>query len=316
MEFPGQAVMGTTGNNQACPDAVNNTAEVQRVTWYGMGVNVALAVVKLLCGIYGHSQALVADAVHSFSDCATDVMILIGVKFWSKPPDARHPHGHRRIETLVTILIGLSLAAVAVGLGYQALADIQTRHDQSPGVLALLAAALSIVTKEGLFRWTVRIGHRIGSPAVVANGWHHRSDALSSLPVLVAIGAAWLFPAWTFLDHIGAVVVALFILHAAWQVVSPALAEMVDAGASDRVRQRIHDLAISIAGVCEVHEIRTRFLGGGLQVDLHILVDGDLSVREGHDITARVKQLLLDEGPDVVDVLTHLEPYDDELMRE
>jgi len=309
--------MTAATDKQECPEQKpGNQAQVNRVTWVGMLINIGLAVVKLVCGVYGHSQALVADAVHSFSDCATDIMILVGVRYWSKPPDEHHPHGHRRIETLVTILIGLSLAAVAVGLGWEALSDIKTRHDQHPGPLALLAAALSIIVKELLFRWTVKIGHRSGSPAVIANAWHHRSDALSSLPVLVAVGASWLFPAWTFLDHIGAVVVSLFILHAAWQIVTPALSELMDAGASDRVRREIHDLAMSVEGVCEVHEIRTRYLGGGLQVDLHVLVDGDMSVRDGHEIGARVKRLLLRDGPDIVDVLAHLEPYDAELMRE
>lgn len=301
--------MTVTGGKPQCEPTVKQSDDVRRVTWVGMAINVVLSAFKLAAGILGHSQAIVADAVHSLSDCVTDVMILVGVGFWSKPPDEEHPYGHRRIETMVTITIGLILAGVAVGLCYEALSNIRQQHSQTPGLIALIAAAVSIVVKELLYRWTVLVGQRAGSPAVIANAWHHRSDAFSSIPALVAVTAAWIFPAWTFLDHIGAVVVSLFILHAAWRITAPALAELVDAGASERVRQQIQDLAQSVDGVHEVHAIRTRFLGGGIQVDLHVLVDGELPVSVGHEIAARVKYKLLEEGPNIIDVLAHLEPF-------
>lgn len=285
-------------------------AGVRRVTWAGLAVNVGLAALKMAGGILGSSAAVVADAVHSISDVATDLAILIGVRFWSKPPDECHPHGHRRIETVVTIVIGLSLAAVAFGLGYRSVTSIGQSHG-APGWIALLAAGVSIVVKEALFRWTLIVGRRIRSTAVVANAWHHRSDAYSSVPAFVAVGGALLVPGWIWLDHLGAIVVSLFILHAAIKILKPAYEELIDTGASDVEVAELIRLAEGVAGVREVHSLRTRYLGGGLHVDLHVQVDPRLSVREGHDIGGGVKHKLLSAGPHVADVLVHLEPYDE-----
>ncbi len=284
-------------------------AGVRRVTWAGMAINIGLAALKMAGGILGQSAAVVADAVHSISDVATDLAILIGVRFWSKPPDECHPHGHRRIETVVTIVIGLSLAAVAIGLGYRSMASIGEPHGP-PGLVALLAAGLSIVVKEALFRWTLIVGRRIRSTAVVANAWHHRSDAYSSVPAFIAVGGALLVPGWQWLDHLGAILVALFILHAAIRIMKPAYEELIDTGASDAEVAELARLAEGVAGVREVHGLRTRYHGGGLHVDLHVLVDPGLSVREGHDIGGAVKHRLLRDGPHVADVLVHLEPYE------
>jgi len=302
----------TAGSAPLSSAAAAHAAEVRRVTWIGMAINIGLAALKLVCGLLGNSQAVVADAVHSVSDCATDVAILIGVRYWNKPPDACHPHGHRRIETVVTVLIGLSLAGVALGLGYRAVATMLAPHGGPPGWIALLAAAVSIVSKETLYHWTVVVGHRVKSSAVVANAWHHRSDAFSSIPAFVAVGGAMLMPAWTWLDHVGAIVVSLFILHAAFNILRPAYNELIDTGASMMVSRKLALLAEGVEGVREVHGLRTRFVGGGLHVDLHVLVDPHLTVAEGHRIAGKVKYELLKEGPDVADVLVHLEPFEEE----
>ncbi|MFH1738764.1 MAG: cation diffusion facilitator family transporter [bacterium] len=285
--------------------------EVRRVTWIGLGVNIALSIFKLAAGILGRSQAVVADAVHSLSDSSTDIAILVGVRYWSQPPDEGHPHGHRRIETVVTTLIGMILAGVAVGLVYNALGTLRDRHSAPPGWIAFAAALISIVSKEGLYRWTWSVGKRIKSPAVVANAWHHRSDALSSFPAALAVAGAAISPSWSFLDHVGAVVVSLFILQAAWRIAWPALEQLADKGAPGEHRELIRSLALATGGVRVVHAIRTRHIGSGLQVDLHILVDGQMTVREGHDISETVKQNLIEQGPDVVDVVVHLEPCDE-----
>ena len=278
----------------------------------GLAVNLLLSALKFAGGILGNSQAVVADAVHSLSDCVTDIVVLVGVQVWTKPPDELHPHGHRRFETLITAFIGLMLAAAAMGLGWRALGALHQGQPSQPGWIALLAAAVSLVSKEALYRWTAVTGKRVKSSALMANAWHHRSDALSSIPAFIAVGGALISPSWGFLDHIGAVVVSLFILAAAWEIMKPALAELSDTGASARVCEQLTELAKAVAGVMEVHALRTRYIGGGLQVDLHVLVDPQLTVQEGHAITGAVKAKLLEYGPDVVDVLVHLEPYGEE----
>ncbi|MBN1341950.1 MAG: cation transporter [Phycisphaerae bacterium] len=289
--------------------AEHYAGQVRRVTVIGLLVNLILSGLKLLAGLIGSSQAVVADAVHSLSDSVTDVAILIGVRYWSKPPDDEHPHGHRRIETLVTTLIGVILASVALGLTYNSVVTLRDKHASPPGWIAFAAALLSIASKEILYRWTVRVGRRIKSTAVIANAWHHRSDALSSIPAAIAVAGAALLPGWSFLDHVGAVVVSFFILQAAWKIMMPALGQLIDAGASEDDLKRIRALAMSVDGVRHVHAIRTRYIGSGVQVDLHVKVDGNLTVYEGHDISEAVKRRLLDDGPDIVDVVTHLEPY-------
>lgn len=288
-------------------------AEINWVTVWGLVVNLVLSGVKFVFGVLGSSQSLVADAVHSLSDCVTDVAVLVGAAFWKAPADDLHPHGHARIETMITVLIGLLLAAVGLGIGYHAIAGINEKDATRPGWIAFAAACLSIVAKEALYRWTVRVGRRVRSSALLANAWHHRSDALSSVPVAVAVLGTRIEPSWGMLDHVAAVIVCVLIVHAAWKIAWPALRELSDVGAADESRRAILKLATETAGVRSVHALRTRYLGPGLQIDLHVLVDPDLTVREGHDIAGAVKRRLLAEGPDVLDVLVHVEPFPDEL---
>ncbi|MFO8007193.1 MAG: cation diffusion facilitator family transporter [Candidatus Brocadiia bacterium] len=288
-----------------------DVSRIRRVTWTGLICNIALSALKLAGGLLGHSQVVVADAVHSLSDSTTDIAVLVGVRYWSRPPDGEHPHGHGRIEALVTLLIGLMLAAAAVGLGWRALATLPQAHASPPGLIALAAALVSIVSKEILYRWTVAVGRRTGSNAVVANAWHHRSDALSSIPAALAVLAARMHPAWYFVDHVGAVVVSVFILRSAVQVAWPALQELMDTGVSREEQERIRQIALDTDGVREVHGLRTRIVGNTVHADLHILVDGDMAVRRGHEVSERVKQRLLDQGPRLADVVVHLEPYED-----
>ncbi|MGD2174172.1 MAG: cation diffusion facilitator family transporter [Candidatus Brocadiaceae bacterium] len=283
--------------------------EVKRVTWIGLAVNLLLAALKLAGGILGASQVVIADAVHSLSDSSTDVAILVGVRYWSRPPDRDHPHGHRRIEAVITVGIGLLLAVIAVGLSVNAVTSVRREHLSTPGLIAVGAATVSIISKELLYRWTVHVGRRVESSAVLANAWHHRSDALSSVPAVLAVAGARLHPSLAFLDHLGAVVVSVFIFRAGIQIALPALKELVDAGASAEELDGIRDTAFSVPGVRAVHAIRARRLGNRLQVDLHILVDGAMSVREGHELSEQVKRRLVADGPGVVDVVVHLEPH-------
>jgi len=265
---------------------------------------------KLTAGYAGRSQAVVADGVHSLSDTATDLIILVGVGFWSAPPDADHPHGHRRIETVVTSFIGILLVGVAIGLIVDALAAISGRSVEKPDWIALAAALVSIVSKEILYRYTVRAGKEIKSAAVVANAWHQRSDMLSSIPAAIAVLTARLIPGWGFVDRIGALVVSIFILKAAWDIILPSLKQLIDTGASPEDCEKIKTIALESDGVRSVHALRTRYSGSALIVDLHILVDADITVQQGHDISAAVRRAIIEKGPDVLDVIVHIEPDD------
>ncbi len=287
-----------------------NIAKVRRVTITGLALNIVLAVIKFTGGILGSSQAVVADAVHTLSDSVTDIAILVSVKHWSKPPDDCHPYGHRRIETLITALIAFSLFAVGTGILYQACVTLREQHDCPPGWIAFAAAVISIVSKETLFRWSARIGKKINSPAIVANAWHHRSDALSSLPAALAVAGAAVNPSWWILDHIGAVIVSVFIFKAAWDIGRPAFSELIDAGASKAITRQIEALVRPVAGVRDIHAIRSRRTGSGLHIDLHMLVDPLLTVREGHDIATAVKEMLIKQGPGIIDAVIHIEPYE------
>ncbi len=284
-------------------------AATRRVTWVGLVVNLLLSALKFVTGILGNSQAVVADAVHSVSDTVTDLAVIFGVKFWNAPPDEDHPYGHRRIETLITVFIGVVLAVVAVELARDAIHGIQSADEHIPRWFALIGAGASIISKEILYRATVRIGRKQKSPALIANAWHHRSDAFSSIPALLAVGAAIIDPRLAVLDHVGAIVVAAFILKVAWDIAWPALKELTDAGAGKKEHETIIRIALSVEGVRTAHAVRSRRIGQTLHVDMHIEVDSDISVYEGHEIATKVKHRLIDEGPDVADVVVHIEPY-------
>ncbi|NLX14584.1 MAG: cation transporter [Phycisphaerales bacterium] len=284
--------------------------QVRRVTWWGLAANLSLSAIKFIVGVFASSQALIADAAHSLSDSVTDMAVLVGVGFWSAPADAGHPHGHGRIETIVTTLIGLLLAGAGIGLAYRALVTLEQPHRMPPGWSVFAVACLSMVSKEALYRWTARVGLRVHSTALLANAWHHRSDAISSVPVAVAVMGIHLQPTWTFLDHIAAIVVSLLIIRAAWGIVWPALNQLVDAGTSQETCERLQELVGDTPGVLAVHGLRTRYIGSGLQVDLHVLVNPQLTIREGHAIAHAVKDHLLSEEAEVIDVLVHVEPYD------
>ena len=257
---------------------------VRQVTWVGLLANLFLAGFKFIAGIIGKSQALIADAIHSLTDLTTDIAVIAGSHYWSRPPDDNHPYGHRRLETLVTVFIGVVLVAAGIGIGWKASSTLQQKTAAPPGWIALVAAFVSIICKEAIYRWTAIIGKRVKSPALAANAWHHRTDALSSLPVLVAVAGAKAFPSWSFLDRLGAVVVSIFILHASIKIIWPAVSELIDAGVPSETRKKIRALARQNEDVLQVHDIRTRYISSSIQVDLHIVVDGSLTVREGHVI--------------------------------
>ncbi|MFC2027436.1 cation diffusion facilitator family transporter [Chloroflexota bacterium] len=290
--------------------------QIRRVTWIGLIINLLLAAFKFTAGIIGSSQVIVADAVHSLTDCTTDIAVLVGSRYWSRPPDEGHPHGHRRIETLVTIFIGSALLIAAIEIAWDSINTLHEKHSSPPGWIAFAAAGVSIVIKEALYRWTTLVGKRVKSPALLANAWHHRLDAISSVPALLAVGGAILFSTWAFLDHVGAIVVSILIMQAAIKIIWPGIREFTDAGAPKHICEQIKNIARKEDAVQQVHAIRTRYIGTSLQVDLHIIVDGSMSVLEGHDVAGAVKNRILSEGPDVIDVLVHIEPSETAIPEE
>lgn len=281
---------------------------VRKITWIGLVINTLLAGIKFAAGYWDSSHTVIADAIHSLSDGATDIAVICISYYWFSPPDASHPYGHRRFETLVTVIIGFVLLFAGIGIVREALIYLHEERTTSPGFIALGATAISIVSKEMLYRWTARAGKKVKSSALAANAWHHRLDALSSIPAFIAVGAVILLPQWTFIDCVGAIVVSIFIFQAALKIIWSGISELVDAGAPVETCEKIKSIANRSEQVVDVHGVRTRYVSGSLHIDLHVVVDGSIPVREGHRIALEVKERLVNEGPDVLDVNIFVEP--------
>lgn len=287
--------------------------EIFRVTIWGGIINVVLLVVKFAAGIFGHSAAMIADAVHSLTDFATDVVVLIFVHLGNKPADRDHDYGHGKYETLATAIIGTSLLAVGVlifcsGAG-KTWRVIQGEMLPSPGEVALVAAVASIVLKEWAYCFTVKVGKRCQSEAVVANAWHHRSDALSSVGTMIGIGGAILLGnRWTVLDPLASIVVSVFIVRAAWQLMMESMKELTEASLSDEDEAVIMHIAASEPGVSEVHNLRTRRVGNRIAIEMHARMLGSTPLVEAHLHATAIEHRLKEHfGPDTL-VSIHLEP--------
>lgn len=281
---------------------------IRLVTLAGFLINIALVAIKYLAGRFGYSDALLADAVHSATDAVTDIAILIGAGYWSRPPDENHPYGHRRIETLVTIFIGGLLFAASIGLGMEAAGKLIKGERLQPLPMAAGAALFSVIVKEALYHWTRKVALRTESPALMANAWHHRLDAFSSIPAFLAVSLALFFPGLLFLDSVAALLIAVFIAREAIRILRPNIREIMDAGASPETCDKIREEAMKHPEVLDVHDIRTRFLGTKLFVEFHMVVNGDLKIREAHGISETVKKNLLTCDRRVEDVVIHLDP--------
>jgi len=287
----------------------DDSAEVRKVTWVGLAWNAVLSIAKFVVGTLGNSQALVADAIHSASDFITDIAVIVGSHFWNSPPDAEHPYGHRRFETLITICIGIAVAVVGIGIGYNAVCNLIAGECKKPEFPVAVMALVSILVKEALFHYTKKAGKRIRSQALEANAWHHRSDAFSSIPVVVAVVTVIAIPELWFADAVGAIIVAFFILHSAKDIAWPGIHQVADQGASKEVSEKLKNIALSFPEVISIHGFRTRYVGNDLHVDLHIVVPADMTLLAAHDIAEDVEQKLIDCGENVVDALVHIDPY-------
>ena len=286
---------------------------IYRVTLVGTAVNVVLTIAKLLAGIFGRSSAMVADAVHSASDFATDLVVLVFVRISAKPKDEDHDYGHGKYETLATLIIGLALAAVGIGILVNAARSIAMVMNggtiPSPEPIALIAAVVSIVAKEWLYRYTVAVGRRVQSSSVIANAWHHRSDAFSSIGTLVGIGCAYFLGGkWRIADPIAAMVVAALIVNVAYGLVRSGLEELLEKSLPLDVENDILEILTANPAVTKPHNLRTRRIGSGVAIDAHIRVDGNMTVHDAHELTVEIEKALKARFGDNTIVSIHVEP--------
>ena len=283
-----------------------------KVTLIGTASNLILSIIKFAGGIIGHSAAMVADATHSVSDLLTDMIVLIMFKVGQKPKDEGHPYGHGKAETLGTTVVGFIIISVGIGLAYEAWEMIQSGIARIPEPLAAGTALISIFIKEWLFRYTRSVGEKSNNSLLLANAWHHRSDAISSIAALVGIIGAMLgFPA---LDPIAATMVAFMIMKVGYELTLGGFRDLMDTALNEKDTQSIQVAIDDVSGVLKSHDLRTRKIGGEILMDVHIQVDSDLTVTEGHEVAERVRRKLIKNYPNTQDVLVHVDGYDDSEM--
>lgn len=284
--------------------------QAKKVTLIGALINALLGLVKLVGGILLHSHALAADGIHSFSDLITDIMVLFASKYGSQTADDSHPYGHQRIETAATFLLATLLIVAGLGIAWDAFDELVHRQHTMPGWMALPIAILSILANELLFHYTRRVGTKINSALIIANAWHHRSDAASS--IVVALGLLGTLFGFIYFDAIAAVVVGLLIVKMGLEYMWNSVKELVDTAVAPAQLAEIEKVIQRVNGVDKIHQLRSRLMGGDILIDVHIMVSPLISVSEGHYIAQHVHQVLMNEIERVKDVTVHVDPEDDE----
>ncbi len=287
--------------------------EIARVTLAGSVVNLLLVGLKAVAGVAGHSAAMVSDAVHSLSDFVTDIVVLVFVRISARPQDEDHDYGHGKFETLATLLIGLALAAAAVGIvvnGATKLAQwLQGEQLQAPGSIALWAALISIVVKELLYQYTRFKGRKLDSKALEANAWHHRSDALSSIGAAVGIGGAILLgDRWTVLDPLASIVVGAMLVKVAWDLLGPSFGELTDSSLPADTEKEMLEIIQSVPGVEDPHNLRTRRVGNRIAAEVHIRLDGSQSLKDAHEKASEVERRFKERFGAQSHLIVHMEP--------
>ena len=300
----------------APPQDANGKAKLRykdtfRVTIIGSVIDLLLAIAKILVGLSAHSQALIADGVHSLSDLATDVIVIYAAKHAHQEADEQHPYGHGRIETAATVLLGIALLAVGAGIGW----DAGTRlfHPDEllqPTLLAMLIAGISVVSKEAIYHYTMHYAKKHRSEMLRANAWHSRTDAFSS--IVVVIGVAGTMAGLAYLDAIAAIIVALMIVKIGWDLGYQAIKELIDTGLEPEMVEEIREKVLEVKEVQNLHMLRTRRMGGHALADVHIQVSPRISVSEGHQIAETVRQMMIREFEELSDVMVHIDPENDE----
>lgn len=296
----------------------NRTAEIQRITLWGAVGNVALTIIKFVCGIVGGSAAMVADAVHSASDLISDIIVIVFARIAAQGQDKGHDYGHGKFETLATAIVSILLLAVGIEMTLSAYTQVRSVLDggslHAPESIALWAAVISIAAKEVLYQWTARVGRRLSSQVVIANAWHHRTDAFSSVGSLIGIGGAiMLGGGWTILDPLVGGVISLIIIVVAIRMLIPALAELTEASLPEGTERRIVSIAREVEGVRDVHDLKTRQSGPYCIADFHIVVDPAMPTRHAHDITVSIEERLRSTFGNEMQINIHIEPSEDAL---
>jgi cation diffusion facilitator family transporter len=285
---------------------IEREGKIRSITSWGIFVNILMMMIKIFTGILTRSSALIADGFHSVSDLATDVVVLAGARLSSRPPDAAHPYGHKRFETLATQLVGLILLVVGFGFIWRASSAVFRGEENFPGGWVLVVAGISVIAKEILFSVTRKVSRETHSTALYANAWHHRSDSLSSGAVLIG-GVASLL-GWGHADYVATIIVGLMIIGVAGKILYEGLIEITEHAADQESIDKIHKILSEEKDVSDWHALRTRKVGGELFIDLHVLVDPEMSVRDSHVICERVEEKLEKELKKPVNVLIHIEP--------
>lgn len=295
-------------------DNTSREKEIYKVTLCGGAVNLLLLVFKFVAGVTAHSSAMIADAVHSLSDFVTDIVVIAFVRISGKPQDEDHEYGHGKYETFATALIGAALLIVGVGIFADSASGIvgfmRGERLEAPGMLAFVAALVSVLSKEAVYRYTVIQGRRLNSKAVIANAWHHRSDALSSVGTMAGIGGAiFLGDTWRVLDPLAALVVSLFIIRVAWQLVKPSIDELLEKSLPKDMEDSITAVILSFKGVRSPHHLRTRYIGNTIAIEVHIRLDGSMTLNEAHDITKGIEAALKEKFGERTHIGIHMEPW-------
>lgn len=292
---------------------MNREKEIYKVTLVGSAGNVALLTFKFIAGVMGHSSAMIADAVHSLSDFITDVIVLAFVHVSAKPQDKDHDYGHGKYETFATFIIGLALIAAATGIIVSGVAKLVDwaggKQLAAPGWLALAAAIISILVKEILYRYTVIRGKKLDSQALVANAWHHRSDALSSIGTTVGIGGAILLgKRWTVLDPLASVLVGAMLVKVSIELLKSSIGELTESSLSGEIEKEIEEIIRSFPDVSEPHNLRTRRIGNRFAIEAHVRMDGNVSLTAAHDRATAIEQRIRQRFGNQTHVTIHMEP--------
>lgn len=295
-------------------DNTSREKEIYKVTLWGGAVNLLLLVFKFVAGVTAHSSAMIADAVHSLSDFVTDIVVIAFVRISGKPQDEDHEYGHGKYETFATALIGAALLIVGIGIFADSASGIvgfmRGERLEAPGMLAFVAALVSVLSKEAVYRYTVIKGRRLNSKAVIANAWHHRSDALSSVGTMAGIGGAiFLGDSWRVLDPLAALVVSLFVIRVAWQLVKPSIDELLEKSLPKDMEDSITAVILSFKGVRSPHHLRTRYIGNTIAIEVHIRLDGSMTLNEAHDITKGIEAALKEKFGERTHIGIHMEPW-------
>ncbi len=287
-----------------------------RVARLGLYANILLTSAKFAAGYFGRSRALIADALHSASDIVTDITVMLGFYFSSQPPDERHRWGHGKFETVASQIVGVFLIAAGIGIGYSAVESIiaffEGQSIERPGLIAIFAAIISVLIKEFMYRVTARRAQELDSKALLANAWHHRSDALSSVGALIGVGCArFLGEGWRVLDPVTAVIVSIIVIITGGGILLDAMKELLETALPRDVEERIIRIICEVPGVCNPHKLRTRRVGHAYSIEVHIEVSPDMTVKDSHDIATDVQNVLEAEfGVDTFSIV-HVEPHDE-----